>query len=153
MRMEDAGHLIVDYRSLEPRYRKLLAEARAVAGTGYNPYTGTKVGAAVLTDRGQTISASNVVPEARSANLCAERAAIAKANSMGRRRFVAIAIFGRPARRKPQAYMYTPCGTCRQLIHEFAKTSGRDIDVLMSNGGMTKAMAIPISRLLPFAFQ
>lgn len=142
-----------DFGSLDGRYKKLLLEAKRIMKTGYNPHSNSIVGAALLTTDGKIISASNVVPKDRAANTCAERAVIVKANSMRKRKFVAIAVIGRSGRKKPDGHMFTPCGTCRDMIAEFARISGRDIDVIMSNLKMDRIIVIPISSLLPMAFK
>ena len=143
----------LNYRQLDKRYKGLLNEAKRIMKTGYNPYSGSRVGAAILTRKGNIISASCVVPKERNANVCAERAAIVKANSYGERDFIAIAVFGKSGSTRNRDYMFTPCGTCRQFISEFSKLSGKDIDVIMSNLGMTRILVLPISKLLPLAFQ
>lgn len=144
---------ILNYELLDSRYKKLLVEAKKIMKTGYNPQSGSIVGAALLTSDGKIISASNIVPKDRNANVCAERSAITKANSMGRRKFVAIAVIGISGRKKPDTHMFTPCGTCRGVIAEFAKISGKDIDVIMSNLKMDRIIIMPISSLLPMPFE
>jgi cytidine deaminase len=143
---------MISFGDLEPRYKKLLVKAREVQRTGFNPHTDSRVGAAILTDRGEIITASNIVPKARNTNICSETAVMIKANSLGKERFVALALIGRSGRPKPKNYMYTPCGNCRQLIYEYAADSGIDTDVIMANKSMTKVAVIPISKLLPYAF-
>lgn len=85
------------------------ARARAVA-----PYSKFKVGAALLTSRGQMITGANVESASYGLTCCAERVALFHAMTSGRRQFAAIAIVAGV----PGGPM--PCGACRQLLAEYA---------------------------------
>jgi len=87
----------------------LRARARAVA-----PYSKFKVGAALLTSRGEIITGANVESASYGLTCCAERVALFNALTSGERQFEAIAI----AARAPGGPM--PCGACRQLLAEYA---------------------------------
>jgi cytidine deaminase len=87
----------------------LLARAEAVARRAYAPYSRFHVGAAVLTRDGRVVEGVNVENAAYPLGVCAERAALARAVAEGERpgTFEAIAITA------------SPCGGCRQWLHEF----------------------------------
>ncbi len=91
----------------------LLAAAVAVAGKAYAPYSGFRVGAAVLTERGGTYCGCNVENASYGLTMCAERAAICTAvadeggDSM---RIRAVAVVN------TEQTSCTPCGACRQVI-------------------------------------
>jgi cytidine deaminase len=87
----------------------LRARARAVA-----PYSRFKVGAALLTSRGEIITGANVESASYGLTCCAERVALFHALTSGRRQFTAIAIVARAAGGP------MPCGACRQLLAEYA---------------------------------
>lgn len=73
--------------------QQALIEAAAIAlETAYNPYSHFYVGCALLTSTGEIISASNVENAVYGSTICAERMALGKANSMGRRDIVALAV-------------------------------------------------------------
>lgn len=91
-------------------FKKAL-EAKEMA---YVPYSGFKVGAALLTKQGNIYTGCNIESASYSPTNCAERTAIFKAVSEGEKNFEAIAITG------DSEYTY-PCGVCRQVIREFAK--------------------------------
>lgn len=93
----------------------LIAAARAARKNAYAPYSHYAVGAAVLTDTGKTFTGCNVENAAYPTGLCAERVAIFKAVSEGERNFVAIAVVTSNAG--------PPCGSCRQVLSEFADDS------------------------------
>src|SRR5687768_5376069 len=90
----------------------LAQAARAARERAYAPYSGYKVGAALLDKNGTIYTGCNVENAAYSSTICAERVAVTKAISEGTREFVAIAIATSNAG--------SPCGTCRQVMFEFA---------------------------------
>jgi len=85
------------------------ARRRAVA-----PYSNFKVGAALLTRRGEIIAGANVESASFGLTCCAERIALFNALTGGKTNFVALAIVARV----PGGPM--PCGACRQLLAEYA---------------------------------
>jgi cytidine deaminase len=87
---------------------ELLARADAVAGRAYAPYSRFHVGCALLTTDGRVVEGVNVENAAYPLGVCAERGALARAVAEGYRPgdFVAAAITA------------SPCGGCRQWLHE-----------------------------------
>ena len=98
---------------------KLIHAALAARKTAYTPYSHYQVGAALLTEDGEIIPGCNVENASYGAACCAERTAVFKAVSEGKRRFQAIAIAGGLEGEEPVDYAY-PCGICRQVLNEFA---------------------------------
>ena len=97
-----------------PDYRQLVAQASAARERAYCPYSGFAVGAAALTASGRVFPGCNVENAAYPACLCAERVALTSAYAAGEREIVALAVIAdTPA-------PVSPCGTCRQVIHELA---------------------------------
>jgi len=91
----------------------MLAADRARA-RAYAPYSEFPVGAALLLKDGRVVTACNVENASYGLAVCAERNAVFKAVSEGNRDFVAVAVTAREGRGAP------PCGSCRQVLHEFA---------------------------------
>lgn len=87
----------------------LRARERAVA-----PYSRFKVGAALLTRDGGIVTGANVESASFGLTCCAERVALFKALSEGRKTFIALAVVAR------QDEGPMPCGACRQLLAEYA---------------------------------
>jgi cytidine deaminase len=85
------------------------ARQRAVA-----PYSRFKVGAAILTRSGEVVTGANVESASYGLTCCAERVALFKALTEGKKDFVAVAVVARA----PGGPM--PCGACRQLLAEYA---------------------------------
>lgn len=90
---------------------RLALEARENA---YAPYSGFRVGAALLCGTDRVFTGCNIENASYPCGLCAERTAAAKAVSAGRRDFTMLAVAG------SSASLCTPCGMCRQFLYEFA---------------------------------
>lgn len=97
---------------------KLAKEALRMRAYAYVPYSGFCVGAALLTETGDIYTGCNIENAAYSPSNCAERTAIFKAVSEGKRKFSAIAIAGGKGGSAPEDYC-PPCGVCRQVMMEF----------------------------------
>ncbi|MGD0351625.1 MAG: cytidine deaminase [Verrucomicrobiota bacterium] len=123
--------------------RKLVqAAARARAGS-VAPYSQFKVGAALLTKTGEIIAGANVESASYGLTCCAERVALFKALTSGKRNFVAVAVVARA----PGGPM--PCGACRQLLAEYAP----DARVWVADSRDLKSpREFSVRELLPTAF-
>jgi cytidine deaminase len=88
----------------------LLELAREAAGGAYAPYSGFRVGAAVLARDGRVVTGANVENSSYGLTLCAERAALGRAVAEGIR----------PGDVEAVAVTASPCGACRQWLLEFA---------------------------------
>jgi len=125
----------------EGGYDRLIEEAAEAMKRAYAPYSGFRVGAALLTKRGNVYSAANLENASSGASICAERVAIAKAASEGEREFEALAVVANAE--EPVA----PCGICRQTLLEF----GEEIKVIMANA-RGEAEIATAGELLPRGF-
>lgn len=83
----------------------------------YTPYSGFKVGAALLTKSGKIYTGCNIENAAYTPTNCAERTAFFKAVSEGEREFQAICVVG--GKDGVLADYAAPCGVCRQVMMEF----------------------------------
>jgi cytidine deaminase len=120
----------------------ILAAARAREGS-VSPYSRFKVGAALLTNSGRVIGGANVESASYGLTWCAERIALFKALTDGRKDFVAVAVVAR-CKGGPM-----PCGACRQLLSEYAP----DARVLVADHGDLKTIRhFTVRELLPSAF-
>lgn len=126
-------------------YNALVEKAMKAKQNSYSPYSNFKVGAALLSKNGEIFTGTNIENASYGLTVCAERSAIFKAVSDGKRKFKAIAIAC-----DTDNFNYAfPCGACRQVMAEFF--SG-DFDVIVSvNTGEYKVYKL--SDLLPNAFR
>jgi cytidine deaminase len=115
--------------------------AHIVSRNAYSPYSGFRVGAAVLTENGEIFTGCNVENASYGLTICAERSAIFRAVSEGHRRIRALVVFTATA--KPT----TPCGACRQVISEFSENA--EIECFCDGEERIRATS---SSLLPSAF-
>ena len=83
----------------------------------YAPYSGFKVGAALLTKNGEIYTGCNIENAAYTPTNCAERSAFFKAVSEGVREFQTICIVG--GKDGVLTEYAAPCGVCRQVMMEF----------------------------------
>jgi len=120
--------------------RRLLKEARSALKMAVAPYSGFKVGAAIISKRGRIYRGCNIENPSLMLSICAEKVAITKALSEGERGFDRIAIVSDKGQ-----YCY-PCGSCRQLLWEF----GGDMDVILT--GRKGIKRYRLSELLPHPF-
>jgi cytidine deaminase len=126
----------------ETRGRTVLVERAAAAmERAYAPYSGFKVGAALLGSDGSITEGCNVENAAYPAGICAERAAVAAAVTRGVRTFAQIVIVTEADVPTP------PCGMCRQVLVEFAP----QLEVISVTRGGAQAKW-SMSELLPAAF-
>lgn len=99
---------------LSADHHALVQEAIAARERAYCPYSGFAVGAAVLTASGRIFPGCNIENAAYSATVCAERTALLSAYATGEREIVALAVVA------DTPGPVSPCGACRQVIHELA---------------------------------
>jgi cytidine deaminase len=95
--------------------KQLIKKANEALKFSYSPYSNYPVGAAILTKNGQVFTGTNIENATYPAGICAERAAVATAVSVGVHEFEAIAIVSKDENNHPY-----PCGICRQTLHEFS---------------------------------
>jgi cytidine deaminase len=118
---------------------KLVAKALKARENAYAPYSGYKVGAALLGKSGNVYTGCNVENAVYSLTICAERTAIFKAVSEGEQSFVALAVATENGG--------SPCGSCRQVLREF----GRKTLVLIADE-TGEFRETNVSTLLPDSF-
>ena len=123
---------------------KLALEARGMA---YAPYSGFKVGAALLTKEGKVYQGCNIENAGYTPTNCAERTAFFKAVSEGEREFEAIAIVGGKGE-LPDDYAW-PCGVCRQVMMEFCDPKSFRVITAVSE---TEFVERTLSEMLPHGF-
>ena len=125
---------------------ELTALARVAMQNAYAPYSGCKVGAALLAASGKVYLGCNIENASFSPTICAERSAFAAAVSAGERSFAALAVTGGQGGEIRNAFY--PCGVCRQVIREFC-SDDFPIYVLARDG---EVLSLTLADLLPHSF-
>ncbi|MBQ8576199.1 MAG: cytidine deaminase [Clostridia bacterium] len=125
--------------------KELVTLATEARENSYSPYSGFKVGAALLTKSGKVYKGCNIENGAFSPTNCAERTAVFSAISDGEREFTAIAVVGG----KDEINSYCPpCGVCRQVLCEFCD---KDFEIYLYDGENIKTYTL--GQLLPESFK
>ncbi len=123
--------------------RELINAAFAASENAWAPYSGFKVGAALLCSDGTVYTGCNIENSSLGVTICAERVALSKAVSDGRRKgFIMLAVAA-----DSETYCM-PCGLCRQFISEFSS----DIEILSARGD-GRYTSYRLSQLLPHPFE
>ncbi|GAA1529408.1 cytidine deaminase [Kribbella lupini] len=128
--MGDAGQVDVDWIALR-------AAAVTAMRQAYAPYSGYAVGAAALVDDGRVVAGCNVENASYGLTLCAECGLVSALHATGGGRLVAFTCVDH------NEELLTPCGRCRQLLHEHGGPN-----LLLES----KTGSRPLRELLPEAF-
>ena len=125
---------------------KLRELASAAMAGAYAPYSGYKVGAALLGSDGRVYTGCNIENASYTPTVCAERTAFFKAISEGCREFEAIAICG--GKDGVITGLFPPCGVCRQVMREFCRDDFK-VYMVTPEGYQERTL----SQLLPDSFR
>ncbi len=126
---------------------ELIKLALEAANNAYSPYSGFKVGAALLCGNGNIYVGCNIENSSFTPTVCAERVAFFKAISEGVTDFVSIAIVG--GKDKTGETICYPCGVCRQVMTEFCDAEKFKI-ILPHKDGIDELL---LKDLLPHGFK
>ena len=127
--------------------QKLLNTALEVARHAYAPYSGFRVGSALLLTNGETVTGANVENVSYGLTICAERSALVRA----------VAQFGPDVRITAAAIVNLndapspPCGACRQVLAEFMDPEA-PVSFPANRSGVIASITLPFRELLPYGF-
>lgn len=123
---------------------RLQAAAHEAAQKAYAPYSGFRVGAALLFEDGAVVTGCNVENVSYSLTICAERTALVRAvaEDGSMRKIVAIAVTNLNDAACP------PCGACLQMLSEFTAP-----DAVVSFPDGSKVIEKRFDELLPYGFK
>ena len=125
-----------------PSVEALFEAAKAVQAKAYAPYSGFKVGTAIMTPGGKVFTGCNVENAAYPVGTCAEAGAVSAMLAAGESRIAEIMVMGEGEN------LVTPCGGCRQRIREFA--AGDTPIHIAGPEGIRRSFTL--EELLPFSF-
>lgn len=126
---------------------KLVSMALEAMQRAYAPYSGYKVGAALLCRDGSVVCGANIENAAYGPSNCAERTAIFTAVFEGKREFEAIAVVG--GKDGVARDFFPPCGVCRQVMLEFC---GPDFKIYMGKKDGTYK-TVKLADFMPYGFR
>ena len=125
---------------------ELVRLAKTAMQRAYVPYSGYKVGAALLTKGGKVYLGCNIENAAFGPSNCAERTAFFTAIAAGETEFESIAVVG--GKDGVVTDIFPPCGVCRQVMQEFCAP---DFMIYMGRGDDSYETAT-LEALLPYGF-
>ena len=120
--------------------KELIKKAIIAQKKSHSKFSNFPVGCALLTIDNEIILGCNIESAAYPTTICAERVAIYSALSQGITKFKAIAVVSNVSAK--------PCGSCRQIIHEYLG----NIPIYISDEGSQEIETHFIADLLPHAF-
>ncbi|KAE8741696.1 hypothetical protein FOCC_FOCC012746 [Frankliniella occidentalis] len=141
-RQRSAGK-IVPFSAIEPDVQELIRKGVEVRERSYSPYSKFKVGSAILCADNTVVTGCNVENGAHG-SICAERSAVVKAVSEGKREFQKVVVVAD----KLENQFTAPCGSCRQFIIEF----GTGTEIFLSPPDMSEVLVTSIKEILPLHF-
>ena len=125
---------------------QLVSRAKEAMQYAYSPYSGYKVGAALLCKDGSVYTGCNIENAGYSSTNCAERTAFFKAVSEGKKEFEAIAICG--GKEGVIEGLFPPCGLCREGMRE---SCGDDFLIYLATKDGIETYTL--KELLPVSFR
>ncbi|MXB41994.1 cytidine deaminase [Francisella tularensis] len=125
--------------------QQLIEYAKEAFNNAYAPFSGFKVGAALLMKDGNIINSANIETSILGLSVCAERNAIFYAYSQGYRKddIVKIAVVADTEK------AISPCGACRQIM---SKHLNLDCPIILTNMSDTDRLDTNTKELLPYIF-
>ncbi|XP_049940189.1 cytidine deaminase-like isoform X2 [Schistocerca serialis cubense] len=141
--MSTRNQEIVKFSDLDSDIQELIRTAVAYRQKAHCPYSNFQVGAALKCDDDSVFGGCNVENVAYGCTICAERTAIVKAVSEGKKLFKHFAITGDVT----QGFI-SPCGSCRQVMVEF----GTDMKVYLAKPDFSDVLVTNMDAILPLAF-
>ena len=125
---------------------ELINKAKDAMKFSYSPYSGFKVGSALICKNGKVFTGVNIENASFSATNCAERTAFFKGISEGEKDFCKIAVVGGKGGKITD--FCPPCGVCRQVMAQFCE---KDFEILLFNGEIIKKYTL--EEILPVSFE
>lgn len=130
--------------------KDLIVKALKAAETAWAPYSGFRVGAAVLLEDGTVVCGNNQENRAYPLGSCAERVAVNYARAAYPTLKIKAIAIASPDSEVP----VSPCGGCREVLLEAVRAQrGCDIRVIMADRTGKNVQVATVEELLPFAFE
>lgn len=133
---------MIPVKGIPEEYRGLVEEAKVAQKNAHAPYSHFPVGAALLDASGKVWYGSNVESSSYGLSMCAERIALYKALSEGVDAFQRVAIVA------GGNGVASPCGACRQVLHDYAS----NLEVILHNPERDETIVTSLASLVPLPF-
>lgn len=130
----------------------LMNAAMEACSNAYAPYSGFKVGAALLMDDGTIVKGSNQENAAYPSGLCAERVAFFNAGANFPEKKIEAVAIAAVLKNHKNPHPVSPCGDCRQVMAEFEHRYGQPIRIILMTERNQYVILNSVKELLPFLF-
>ena len=146
-------HVFSSMDELDQQFQVLMKKAEESLNNAYAIYSGFYVGAALLLDNGEIVVGNNQENIAFPSSMCAERVALyyCKAN-FPNVKVKKVAIVAKSSQEVLKD-LITPCGACRQVMSEYERLQGENMQVILKAEKGDILMFESVTNLLPLAFQ
>jgi cytidine deaminase len=132
--------------------RELLKRARGSAETAYAPYSGFRVGAALILQSGEVVIGSNQENASFPSGLCAERVAVFQKGARFPEGIIEVLAIVALSSGQPLEVPAAPCGNCRQSLLEYEHRQETPIRILLQAGTGLVYECPSVAALLPIGF-
>ena len=152
MRNLDIHSNFEEYKGIEELSasdQELFKSAVEARDKAYAPYSNFHVGAAILLDDGSIVLGNNQENMAYPSGLCAERVALFSASSQFPDKNIEAIAISSPE----DIEIFSPCGSCRQVMAEIREKSGKNFDIILYTPNNSIKVFEGIEQLLPFSFK
>ncbi len=130
----------------------ILSKARLVTNQAYAPYSKFHVGAAALLQNGVVVTGTNQENAAYPVSICAERVLLGTVGNLYPGVPVTTLAISYASVNAKSDHPISPCGMCRQAIHEYELRTESPIRLILSGQEGNVYIIEDASQLLPFAF-
>lgn len=138
------------FEEADEKVKQLVTAATNASKSAHAPYSGFKVGAALLLNTSEIMTGSNQENAAYPSGLCAERVALFNFGHSCGNRFIVKAAISVP--QIGEEDFIPPCGACLQVFAEYRQKQNSPIEIILANGDGRLLIAPDIHTFLPFAF-
>lgn len=141
-----------DLNDLKSEEKSLLLEAFEALHNAYVPYSGFRVGAAMLTNSGRIFTGANMENAAYPLCICAEGALLTSYSTSGEASPIRLIAIRTRYSKKQTMQPGAPCGACRQMLHEAELRQEQPITLLLQGEEGPIQVIEGMNNLLPLAF-
>lgn len=139
---------MVSFSSLDPEDQKVLRDAVQHLGYSLNKVTNPSTCAVAVGEKSRYFG--NNIFLSNDTLICAEASALAAASAANDRRVIKLyLVIGRT---DSEPNIVSPCGNCRQWLHDFARLNSQTIEVVSATSKLDEVMITNSKELLPGGF-
>ncbi len=152
IKIEHSFRLFEDYSSFDAELTTLFEAAKTATKSAYAPYSGFRVGAAVLLETGEIVIGNNQENAAYPSGLCAERVALFYTSARYPDAVIKALAITIDYSSVETDDIIPPCGGCRQVIAESEAKQTGSIRIFLLGRDQRVCQIDSIEQLLPLAF-